>query len=430
MRPMDAGRRAVPGGRVRRPSNATTSSCEVRIVVLGYGIRGRIYAGYAFAHADKWSVAAIADPLFAAGALAAPPGCAVFHDWREALEKADADAAIIALPDRLHCEAAQAALARGLHILLEKPLGCSWEECTRLRDAQHAAGRLVLTGYVLRFAAFYRRLRAVLRTGEIGSLVAINHLVEIGYGKAAHAFCRGNWGREEAGTSTLVQKCTHDFDLIAWWTLGRRPSKISSFGSLAHWKPENAPAGAAPRCLDCAASTRAACPFDAVKLYLDDDSLRYHFAERTDEAMRRVVESSPYGRCVYHCGNDAVNRQTVVMEYPDGLLVTLGMQAFTAKRRRLTSFYGTRGEIFADGTRIVVSPFGGAPREIVPEQHGAHGGGDREIMEEFARLVEKASPARYAAILDAALESHYAAFKAEEARCFCRGAGACAGRQA
>ena len=398
----------------------------MNVLILGYGVRGRTYAKYAVAHPEQFRVVAVADPVFASGAAPSLPSQpsqpsqspqpSIFTDWRAALESVEADAAIIALPDRLHCEAAEAALGRGLHILLEKPLGCSWDECGRIRQAQRRARRLVLTGYVLRFAAYYRSLRQVLRSGVIGELVSISHLVEIGYGKAAHAFCRGNWGREADGTSTLVQKCIHDFDLIAWWTGGRRVKRVASFGSLAHWKPSAAPAGSAPRCVACQPAVRSACPYDAVRLYLGEQALRYHFADESDGAMRRVVEDSPYGRCVYACGNDAVNRQSVLVEYADGVLVTLEMQAFTAQRRRVSRFYGSLGEIVADGTTIEIRPFAGERRVIVPEQHGAHGGGDREIMAEFHRLVTTASPERFSAILDAALESHSLAFAAEADR--------------
>lgn len=396
----------------------------MRVVILGYGVRGRTYAKYALAHPLDFEIVAIADPIFASsqtsqtsqiGARQACPS-QTFLDWRDALA-VEAEAAIIALPDRLHCEAAEAALAKGMHVLLEKPLGCTWEECERIRRAQRKARRLVLTGYVLRFANYYRQLREILRSGVIGETTAISHLVAIGYGKAAHAFCRGNWGREADGTSTLVQKCTHDFDLIAWWTGGREPSRVSSFGSLAHWKPSARPPGAADRCCKCPDRVRRNCPYDAVRLYLDEKDLRYHFADESDEAMQKVVEDSPYGRCVYACGNDAVNRQSVIMEYPGGLLVTLEMQAFTAERKRITHFYGTRGEIAADGETIEIMPFvGGERRKFAPEQHGAHGGGDREIMAEFARLAKTASADRFSAILDAALESHKLAFAAEASR--------------
>ena len=269
---------------------------------------------------------------------------------------------------------------------------------------------------MLRYAPFYKKLREVVASGVIGELTSVHHLAAISYGKASHAYCRGNWSVEAKGTGMLVNKCTHDFDLIEWWTKGRKCMKVSSFGSLFLWTPENAPAGSAARCTDCAPATRENCPFDAHKLYIDRKDLRYHFPDESDEAMQKVVRESPYGRCVYACGNDSVDHQTVLMEYEGGLTFCLEMESYTQQRTRVTHFYGTRGEIVADETKIEILPFLGDSTTIYPSQHGHHGGGDREIMTEFVRLVRDASPERYSKVLEAALESHRIAFIAEESR--------------
>ena len=387
---------------------------KVRAIILGYGIRGRAYAAYAKTHAKDFEIAGLADPV-----AEFPKGCKcpTWKNWEDALDAGvEADAVIISLPDRLHYPACVKALAKGYHVLLEKPIGCTWEECVALKKAQHDAKRLVLTGYVLRFAPFYRKLRDIVRSGCIGDLTSVHHLAAISYGKAAHAYCRGNWSVEAKGTGMLVNKCTHDFDLIEWWTKGKECVRVSSFGSLFHWRPENKPEGAADRCCECPAKVRAKCPFDAKKIYYDRMDLRYHFADESDEAIRKMLRESPYGRCVYACGNDSVDHQTVLMQYDGGLTVILEMESYSQQRTRVTHFYGTRGEIIADERKIEILPFLGDSTTITPEQTGHHGGGDREIMTEFIRMVRTASPDRYDAILDAALESHRIAFLAEESR--------------
>ncbi len=385
-----------------------------RVFVLGCGIRGRTYAAYAVSHPEEFVLAGVADPV---AGLPEGADCPLWRSWEEAFSSGvEADAAVISLPDALHLAATKAALERGMHVLLEKPLGCSWKECEEIRELSRRSGRLVLAGFVLRYAPFYRKLREVLFSGEIGELVSIHHLVAVSCPKAAHAFCRGNWSVEAEGTGMLVNKCSHDFDLIEWWTGAKRCRKISSFGSLKHWRPECRPEGAADRCVDCPGEIRANCPFDAVKIYCESEEMRYHFADRSDAAMEEVVRSSPYGRCVYACGNDSVDHQTVLMEYEGGLTVTLEMESYTKERRRLTRFFGTRGEMEADEKTIAVKPFLGPERTITPESRGAHGGGDSGIMAQFAFLARSASPDRYGKILEAALESHRLAFLAEDSR--------------
>ena len=387
----------------------------VRLIILGYGIRGRTYAAYALAHPDEYTLVGAADP-----SLDGPPqpGVRFWTGWEEALD-ADiaADAAVVSLPDRLHCAACSAALGKGLHVLLEKPLGCTWAECETIRAAQRKSGRLVLAGYVLRYSPFYKRLKNIVGSGCIGEIVSISHLAAVSYGKAAHSYCRGNWSVESEGTGMLVNKCTHDFDLISWWMESRACVKIASFGSLFHWRAVNRPDGAAARCQDCPAQVRSGCPFDAKKLYLDDDCLRYHFAARSDDAISRMIETSRYGRCVYACGNDSVDHQTVLMEYDGGPTVTLEMESFSKERGRTTRFFGSRGEILADGRTIEIRPFSGENRTIEPDGTMLHhGGGDCAIMSSFANFINTASPSLANSLFDSSLESHRLAFLAEESR--------------
>ena len=386
----------------------------VSAIILGYGIRGRAYAAYAKTHPDEFKIAGLADPV---AAFPEDRDYPVWKKWEDALEAGvDADAVIISLPDRLHYASCTKALEKGYHVLLEKPIGCTWGECLGIKKAQMDAKRLVLTGYVLRYAPFYQRLRDVIASGCIGELTSVHHLAAISYGKASHAYCRGNWSVESKGTGMLVNKCTHDFDLIEWWTKGKKIRKISSFGSLFHWRPENKPEGAADRCMDCPADVRKKCAFDAYKIYYDRTDLRYHFADESDEAILNMIEKSPYGRCVYACGNDSVDHQTVLMEYEGGLTIILEMESYSQQRTRITHFYGTKGEIIADEHKIEILPFLGESTTIIPQQNGHHGGGDREIMTEFVRMVREAKPEDYTKILEAALESHRIAFLAEESR--------------
>ena len=386
----------------------------VSAIILGYGIRGRAYAAYAKTHPEDFKIAGLADPV---AAFPEDRDYPVWKKWEDALESGvKADAVIISLPDRLHYASCTKALEKGYHVLLEKPIGCTWGECLGIKKAQIDAKRLVLTGYVLRYAPFYQRLREVIASGCIGELTSVHHLAAISYGKASHAYCRGNWSVESKGTGMLVNKCTHDFDLIEWWTKGKQIKKISSFGSLFHWRPENKPKGAADRCMDCPAEVRKRCAFDAYKIYYDRTDLRYHFADESDEAILNMIEKSPYGRCVYACGNDSVDHQTVLMEYDGGLTIILEMESYSQQRTRITHFYGTRGEIIADERKIDILPFLGESTTIIPQQNGHHGGGDREIMTEFVRMVRDAKPEDYTKILEAALESHRIAFLAEESR--------------
>ena len=173
----------------------------VKAIILGYGIRGRAYASYAATHPDEFEIAGLADPVAEFPADAKYP---TWKSWEAALDAGvDADAVVISLPDRLHHKSCLKALEKGYHVLLEKPIGCTWEECKEIAEAQKRMRRLVLTGYVLRYAPFYKKLREVIASGAIGELTSVHHLAAISYGKAAHAAAAPHEGVNALSAATL-----------------------------------------------------------------------------------------------------------------------------------------------------------------------------------------------------------------------------------
>ena len=103
----------------------------VSLLVLGGGSRGMAYARHALALGAR--VAALAEPRpERRQAFREAFGLeerALFAHWRDLLEAPRlGEAAIVALPDRLHAEAAIALMEKGYHLLLEKPIAPTWEE--------------------------------------------------------------------------------------------------------------------------------------------------------------------------------------------------------------------------------------------------------------------------------------------------------------
>ena len=79
------------------------------------------------------------DILARRGAETSVPG---FHDYRELLQTAP-DVVVVALPHHLHCDVAVAALEAGCHVLVEKPLAVSVEQCRTLLQAARRARRIL-----------------------------------------------------------------------------------------------------------------------------------------------------------------------------------------------------------------------------------------------------------------------------------------------
>ncbi len=390
----------------------------LKAIVLGAGYRGRAYSDYAAAHPDQLEIVGVADPL-QADTIPAPRK---WTDWRDCLaERPEADIVMITMPDDLHHEPALIALEAGYHLLLEKPISPTEAECREVIAKAQEKGKLVLVGHVLRYTRYFAHIKAIIDSGEIGDVVTINHQESAGFWKIAHAYVRGIFANSEKASPIILAKCSHDFDLFAWW-LGCRCRRVSSFGSIKLFRPENAPAGATERCIDCPESIRRHCLWDAHKMYLDFDELRYLFADSSFGAMHKLIRDSPYGRCVYHCDNDVPDHQTVIMEFDGGATVTHTMTGFTGRNVRTTRISGTRGEIIGDGDVLDVRRFDGGDLETgVPpafciKNSSRHGGGDFNLVAEMLRILRRNDPDEINRVTAEALESHVIAFAAERSR--------------
>ena len=219
----------------------------------------------------------------------------------------------------------------------------------------------------------------------------------------------------------LLQKSCHDMDIILW-LMGRDCKRVQSFGSLRHFTPEHAPQGAPERCLDGCPHAES-CPYYAPRLYMDMTRTGWPVdvitTDLSEEGRRKALEVGPYGRCVYHCDNDVVDRQVVNLEFEDGAVATFTMTGFSADFSRQLKIFGTRGQIFADmGTgEIVLHPFG-AEKRLVPLEEGSrgsgHGGGDYGILDDFLNILRTGGESRTSA--QVSLQSHLICFAAERSR--------------
>ena len=165
------------------------------------------------------------------------------------------------------------------------------------------------------------------------------------------------------------------------------------------------------------------CPYYAPRLYMDMTRTGWPVdvitTDLSETGRRKALEEGPYGRCVYHCDNDVVDRQVVNLEFEDGAVATFTMTAFSADFSRQLKIFGTKGQITADmGTReIVLHPFG-ADKQVVPLDAGGtvsgHGGGDYGIMGDFLRILRNGGESRTSAAVS--LQSHLICFAAERSR--------------
>lgn len=342
-----------------------------------------------------------------------------------------ADVVLICTQDRQHVPQAILALEKGYHILMEKPISPDMEDLKRLVRAARETDRKIAVCHVLRYTPFFRKIKQTIDDGVIGDVMAIQTIENVCYWHQAHSFVRGNW-RNSAETSPMImQKCCHDLDYLVW-LCGDRCARVSSFGSLKHFRPECAPEGAALRCMDgCRAKEN--CPYDAEKIYLTNEATGV-LAGKTgwpcdvltlnpdEQSIRKAIAEGPYGRCVYHCDNDVVDHQVVNMEMEHGATLTLTMSAFTSLSTRTLTIMGTKGDIRGDmkDNILRICPFGGQEERIdvrtLADDFSGHAGGDKQMLKLYLDWVSGGKPDAGITTLEASVESHLMALAAEESR--------------
>jgi predicted dehydrogenase len=403
----------------------------ITYAVVGAGDRGTAYAQWVAATSDKARVVAVAEPrAHQRKALAAEhniPPQNVFSSWQElAAAPKLADAAIVATRDDAHVEPAISLAGKGYHLLVEKPLAPTEAQCRTLVQAVTEAGVLFAVCHVLRYRPYTTLLKQVLDDGRIGEVQSVQHLEPVGWWHYAHSFVRGNWRRTDEASFMLLAKSCHDIDWLRH-IVGRPIERVSSFGSLNHFRPERKPAGAAARCLDCAVEPD--CAFSGPRIYLNlvragvtGWPVSVLVDEVTEENVHTALREGPYGRCVYDCDNDVVDHQVVAMEFGGGVTATFQMTAFTAHQDRRTQIFGTRGTIDGDGERLSIYDFRtGQTEELTTASLGAdagtgHGGGDAGLMEAFTTAVATGDAGSILSGPAESLETHLAVFAAERSR--------------
>lgn len=396
-------------------------------ILIGAGSRGMTYGQCARNLGVE--IAAVAelrsDRLVRAGDVLQVPQEMRFSDARQLLSLGKiADAAILCTLDRDHFGHVMQALDCGYDILLEKPISPDPRECIAIEEKANALGRKITVCHVLRYAPFFMELKRILDSGELGKIVAIKHAENIGNFHMAHSFVRGNWRNDAMSSPIILQKSCHDLDILLWLT-GASCKRVAAFGGLHYFRPENAPAGAADRCLDCPHT--GTCRFDAWQAYapmLGQWPTDVVCLEQTEEALKEALRTGPYGRCVFRCDNNVCDHMSVLMDFESGVTATFSLTAQTSDIHRNIHIMCENGEIEADdlaGT-ITVTHFrrnqAESPRSrtlTVGSRLTGHGGGDAGITEDFAASLQSGSEESRSSI-SRSVESHLMACAIEHSR--------------
>jgi 1,5-anhydro-D-fructose reductase (1,5-anhydro-D-mannitol-forming) len=151
---------------------------------------------------------------------------ATYHDIDDLLRHPDLDAVSIALPTHLHASAVVRAIQAGKHVLCEKPMALTLDQCDRMVEAAEGSDKVLQIGHCVRFWPEYAKAAEIVRGGEYGRVVAAS-LRRL---SAAPTWAVDGWLTDESRSGGIALDLhVHDTDYLLY-LLGR-PQAVYSRAS-------------------------------------------------------------------------------------------------------------------------------------------------------------------------------------------------------
>jgi len=342
---------------------------QVRIGVIGAGNRGNMALGWHIPDGSSVVVAAadIDEKRLVWVKSEINSEAFLTRDYRDLLARNDVDAVAITSPDFTHEEIAIAAFKARKHVFCEKPLAITTESCDRILEAWQESGMKFIVGFNLRYMNLFRVMKDIVDSGTIGEIKAawVRHFVGFGGDYYYH-----DWhSKKENCTSLLLQKASHDIDMIHWLT-GHYGKKVSAFGSLDYY------GGDKPNNLQC-----PTCPEK-------EDCVEF----QSDEWRAKGWMNG----CAFRKEIDVEDNNVVIMELDNGIKATYTQCQFTPDYFRNYAIIGTEGRMEnLDDAEIVVKLRDRSKRwknladqvYNVKNAGGGHGGADPVICKDFVDMI-------------------------------------------
>jgi predicted dehydrogenase len=189
-----------------------TSLNRPRLGFLGVGWIGR-HRMQAILRTDIVEIVAIADPsaeMVAEAGLLAPD--AKLMTTLDDLLSEGLDGIVIATPSAMHAEQSIRALEKGVAVFCQKPLGRTTAEVQAVVDVAEAANCLLGVDFSYRFTEGMRRIRDIIRSGELGRIYAADLVFHNAYGPDKSWF----YDPALSGGGCVMDLGVHLVDLALW----------------------------------------------------------------------------------------------------------------------------------------------------------------------------------------------------------------------
>lgn len=348
---------------------------KYKVAFIGTGARSTTYARAYAKHQDEIDVVALCDASMENRRIMAeltglPKTFAEYSDYRQVLDKhRDLDGVVVSTPNYLHRETAIPFIERGIPVALEKPMTTTMADGEAILEAAKRCNSRLLIGFVLRSTPFYRKVYELLSGGAVGRIVAIEADELAGYGETS-TINRRPWRRySKFSGGALMEKSSHDLDLMSWF-IGSRPVSVNSFGGSLVFNPNPL---LPEKCADC--------------------SLK-------DCAYRSKAVAGPRGFppddlvCIYNVQKDVVDNQCINISYANGTIVSFIMCFNTTgeKAGRNLHVIGQKGRLWGNHGDGEIFVFDNLKKETVSYKTkvdgSGHGGGDANHALELLKMMK------------------------------------------
>lgn len=206
---------------------------KLRVAVVGLGGNGSKFANL-YSNHRRADLVAACDIDQGRSDFASSLGATFFTDYRAIAALNDLDAVSIHLPDRIHADAALAAIGAGKHVFIEKPMATTLDDCNAIIDAMDQTGLCVAVGQVLRTKALYRSIKEIVDSGVLGTI----YYCEGDY--MVNEFSNEHNAAKIGPTYSLqgfVCSATHPLDILRW-CLGN-PVDVMAMGNIGMAHPSH-----------------------------------------------------------------------------------------------------------------------------------------------------------------------------------------------
>ena len=365
---------------------------KLGIGLIGCGGRMREVVRNLTMATDRIEIVALCDPnphSVAAARETYSPTAQVYEDYRALVRDPAVEWVMIGSWNCFHAEHTLAAFEAGKHVFCEKPLALNVSDCLAMRDAWIASGKLFSIGFTLRYSPHYRRIKEILASGKIGSILSMefNETLAFNHGGYIHA----DWRRKsEWAGSHLLEKCCHDLDLVNWMT-DSLALRAASFGGCDFFTAANA--------------------HHPARLGSSPEGKAAFMTWNKDTIHGNIINP-------FNDDKDIVDNQVAILQFANGIRASFHTNCSAAIPERRMYICGTEGTLRADVMTGLLEMrrigFDSTMEDCRTEAMGGHGGGDPVLGAGLADTMLNGAPPLTS--LEDGLRAAFTAFGLDEAQ--------------